>query len=363
MIDNKLLIINVSLLINKFLEYCRVNKYQQNKKQVETLKLLEKFFNQTHISNIFSNFFFRANNKLCFYLHGEVGVGKTMILDFLFNDLAVPKLRMHFNEFMIYFHDFRHDNKLKNKANSIEKFAEEIKNKAEIIYLDEFQVTNIVDAMILGNLFEALFKKNIKIIITTNIKLNDLYKDGLQRDQFTPFIRIIQKNSIQHELNIELDYRKLGSNKLERFFHPINEQTSFQVNQIFRQLSKDKKLLPRELLVKGRKFKINFLFEGVARFNFNDLCGINVGAEDYIAITDVCRFIAIDNVPNFDNDNSDKQQRFITLIDIIYEKQIPIMINANFSHNNFNSSKRLETSFERTMSRLYELTSLKFTSN
>ena len=347
-------------LIKKFLEYCRDNKYQQNKEQVKTLKLLEFFFKRTRTPNIFNRFFFRTNNKLGFYLHGEVGVGKTMILDFLFNELDSPKLRMHFNEFMINFHDFRHGNKHKNKANSIEKFVEEIKNKAEIVYLDEFQVTNIVDAMILGNLFETLFKQNIKIMITTNTKLNDLYKDGLQRDQFIPFINIIQKNSIQHELNIELDYRKLESNRLERFLSPVNEQTTFQVNQIFRQLSKDKKFSTKEIFIKGRKFKINLFFEGVARFNFNDLCGMNIGAEDYIAITNICRFITIDNIPIFNDDNSDKQQRFVTLIDIIYEKKIPIMISANFNHNNFNSSKKLNEPFKRTMSRLYELTSLKF---
>jgi len=353
----------VSPLIKKFLEHCRTSKYQQNKEQVSTLKLLISFFKQSRVTNIFNRFFFRTENKLCFYLHGEVGVGKTMILDFLFNNLETPKLRMHFNEFMIYFHEFRHINKLKNKANSVENFVEEIKKKAEIIYLDEFQVTNIVDAMILGKLFETIFKKKIKIIITTNTKLNDLYNEGLQRDQFIPFINIIQKSSIQHELKIELDYRKLESNKLERFFSPINEKTSFQANQVFRQLSKNKKFFSKELRIKGRNFKINIFFEGVARFHFNDLCGLNVGAYDYISIADVCTFIAIDNVPNFNDNNSDKQERFITLIDILYEKQIPIMISANFNINNFNSSHKLALTFKRTISRLYELTSLKFIAN
>jgi|TARA_B110000285_G_C15023209_1_gene562729 cell division protein ZapE len=350
----------VSPLIKKFLEYCRTNKYHQNKEQVAALKLLIKFFKQNFISNIFNILFFKKNNKLGFYLYGEVGVGKTMLIDFLFNNLKTPKLRMHFNEFMIYFHDFRHSNKFNKKGNSIDGFVNEIKNKAKLIYLDEFQVTNIVDAMILGKLFKILFKENLKIIITTNIKLDDLYKDGLQRDQFIPFINIIKKFSIQHELNIKLDYRKLERNKLERFFFPVNDRTSFQLSQIFRQLTKDKIFTPTEILVKGRKFKINFFFEGVVRFHFNDLCGINLGAEDYIAITDICSFIAINNVPNFNEDNSDKQQRFITLIDIIYEKKIPILINANFNHNNFSTSKRLTVPFKRTVSRLYELTSFKY---
>ena len=139
---------------------------------------------------------------------------------------------------MINFHDFRHNYKLQEKDNSIESFVKKLKEKIDVIYLDEFQVTNIVDAMILGKLFETIFKENIKILITSNIKIKDLYKDGLQREQFLPFIDIIKEYCTEHELIIGQDYRKSGSTKLKLFFHPVNEKTSFQMSQIFRQLSK-----------------------------------------------------------------------------------------------------------------------------
>ena len=342
---------------NQFLEYCSTNKFQHNDEQIEALALIVSFYKQ---KNFFVKYFMKSDKKLGFYLQGDVGVGKTMLLNFFFDHLDVLKQRMHFNEFMISFHDFRHNYKLKKKNNSIEAFVKKIKKKGDLIYLDEFQVTNIVDAMILGKLFETIFKENIKILITSNIKIKDLYKDGLQRDQFLPFIKIIKNFCVEHELIINQDYRKSGTSKLERFFYPVNEKTSFQMSQIFRQLTKRKKNNPIKLETKGRVFIINSFFEGFARLTFNDLCVDNLGAEDYITIAGECKFLSIDNIPNFNDDNADQQQRFITLIDIFYEKKIPIMVSAHFNEKNFTSSQRLQDTYRRTISRLFELTSPNF---
>jgi cell division protein ZapE len=341
-----------------FLEYCTKNKFQQNTNQIKVLDSLIIFNKQTNFFiNIFSKLFNRRNTKLGFYLYGDVGIGKTMLLNYFFKNLNIPKLRMHFNEFMINFHDFRHENNLKRESNSIEIFVKNIKKKADLIYLDEFQVTNIVDAMILGKLFESIFKENIKIIISSNTKIEDLYKDGLQRDQFLPFIKIIKNFCIEHHLVIEQDYRRTGQSKLERFFHPLNEKTTFQINQSFRHLSRGKKNSIIKLNIKERSFKINSFFEGVARFDFKDLCDVNIGAEDYIAIFEKCNFITIDNIPNFNDETSNQQQRFITLIDILYEKKIPLMVSSDFNLENFTSSRRLTEPYKRTISRLFELTS------
>jgi cell division protein ZapE len=351
-------------MINKFLKYCSIQKLHQNKEQIKTLNLLVKFYkNENFFEKILLNFFFKPKKVLGFYLHGSVGVGKTMLLDFFFDNLDTTKRRIHFNEFMIEFHDFRHNCKLQEKDYSIDKFVKKLKDKVNLIYLDEFQVTNIVDAMILGRLFKTIFKENIKVLISSNIKIKDLYKDGLQRDQFTPFIDIISMFCTEHELIVNQDYRKSGISKLERFFHPISDQVSFQVSSIFRQISKEKINKPKDIVIKGRNFTIKNYFEGIARFNFNDLCGVPIGAEDYIKIADYCNFILIDNVPNFSDENANKQQRFITLIDILYEKKIPIMVTANFNYKNFNSAKRLSDSYKRTISRLFELTSPKFKIN
>jgi len=348
-------------MINKFLKFCSEQKFQKNAEQIKTLNLLIKFYkNENFFTKILLKFSRKPKKILGFYLYGGVGVGKTMLLNFFFDNLKAPKIRKHFNELMIELHNFRHNYKIQGKDNSINIFVKNLKKKANLIYIDEFQVTNIVDAMILGKLFETLFRENIKVFISSNIKIKDLYKDGLQRDQFIPFVNIITSFCKEHELVVNQDYRKSGISKLERFFHPISDQTFFQVSSIFREISKEKINKPKNIFIKGRNFVIKNYFEGLARFNFNDLCGVPIGAEDYIKIAEYCNFLLIDGVPNFSDDNADKQQRFITLIDILYEKKIPIMITANFSYNNFSSSRRLKNSYKRTISRLFELTSPKF---
>ena len=201
-----------------FSNYCKVNKLKINNNQIRVIELLIKFYINCFNKSFFS-FFKNKDKKLGFYLFGDVGVGKTMLLNFFYENLDIPKQRLHFNEFMISFHDFSHTNKEDEKDNIIGSFVKNISKQYELIYFDEFQVTNIVDAMILGKLFETMFDEDIKIILTSNIKINDLYKDGLQRDQFKPFINIMSEACIEMELIIEEDYRKSSSNMLDRFFY------------------------------------------------------------------------------------------------------------------------------------------------
>ncbi len=339
-------------LKESFLKLCEEKKYEKN---VNQLKIIDSLINFIKNERKFIYFILNTKKKLCFYLYGGVGVGKTMILNHFYESLNIPKQRKHFNEFMINFHDYRHKNK--DKENSINSFVKELKEKYKLIYLDEFQVTNIVDAMILGKLFETIFKENIKIIITSNIKIDDLYQDGLQREKFLPFISIIKKNSIQKKLIIDEDYRMLLPNKLQRVFYPINEKTTFKINQLFRELTKNKKLKELILTIKGRKFKISDFYEGIAKVDFKNLCDTNLGAEDYIQIANSCRYIVIQNIPNFNNENVNQQQRFITLIDILYEKKVSLMISIESKLDFLTSSENLSKTFKRTTSRLFELTS------
>jgi len=347
--------------LNKlFLNYCKKNNLEVNSNQTDLIKELNKFYILNFDKSFLESMFLNKNYKSSFYLQGDVGVGKTMILNFFYENLKFKKKRLHFNEFMIGFHDFVFQNKKDKKENIIDKFVNKIKKKYELIYLDEFQVTNIVDAMILGNLFKKLFAENIKVLFSSNVKINDLYKDGLQRDQFLPFIKVMKDKCYQQKLNIEEDYRKSQINKNERFLFPLNEITNFKVNKYFRQITKNIKIKEKVLTIKGRKFKIKNYYEGISRFEFKDLCARNIGAEDYIKISDACSFIVIENMPNFNNDNSNQQQRFVTLIDILYEKNVPLMITSKSPLNSISSSKSLENIFKRTISRLYKLTSVKY---
>ncbi len=334
----------------KFEEFCKSKKFERNEKQIEIVNLLEKFLNNKTKSFLFIK---NKNFKSCFYLHGNVGVGKTMILNFAYDMVKVNKMKSHFNEFMIKFHDFRHE---KKDEKSILQFVKDLKNKYELIYLDEFQVTNIVDAMILGKLFEAIFLEEIKVIISTNTKANELYKDGLQRDQFLPFINIIEKNSIQKELLLDDDYRIQKKDKKQKIFYPINEKTLFNINQNFRVLTRNLRKEEKLIITKGRKFKIDNYYEGVARFNFKELCDENLGAEDYLNLANICNHIFIEEIPNFDEYNSNQQLRFITLIDILYDKKISLTLSMASELKNMSSSKKHSEVFKRTVSRLYQMT-------
>tara|TARA_B100001057_G_scaffold325820_1_gene326022 strand:+ start:2400 stop:3446 length:1047 start_codon:yes stop_codon:yes gene_type:complete len=345
-------------LKKSFLNYCEKNEFEINQSQLAIIDSLKKYYKENFKKSYFVKIFKKENNKLGFYLEGDVGVGKTMILNFFFNELIEKKLRFHFNEFMIEFHDYIFEKDA--KENGIISFVDDLSKKTQILYFDEFQVTNIVDAMILGKLFQKIFEKKIKVIFSSNIKINDLYKDGLQREQFIPFIKILEKNCHQKELSVEGDYR-LGQNiNLERFLSPIDKSTNFLFNKFFRKITKNKKQTLKVLDVKGRKLKIENFYEKIVKFNFNELCNRNLGSEDYISISQNCDFIFIENLPNFNENNSDQQQRFITLIDILYEKKIPLMITSQINLNSINSSKKMLEPFKRTISRLYELTSISY---
>ena len=346
-------------LEDKFNLYCSSKNFEINQNQILVIKKLQEYYKENFKSFI-SKFFSKENSKKGFYLYGDVGVGKTMILNFFFNHINEKKKRLHFNEFMLNFHDFVHEQKEKKEENFINLFVKNLKSQASLIYFDEFQVTNIVDAMILGKLFDELFKENIKIILTSNIKISDLYKDGLQRDQFKPFIKIMEERSVEHELKIEDDYRKSRENQKQRYFFPLNQETNFKINKFFRVITRDKKKIDKILNIKGRVFEIKNYYNGISRFDFKELCDQNLGAEDYLEITKVSKFIVIENIPDFNDVNSNQQLRFITLIDVIYDRNIPIAVTANQSLEKFTSSKSLEKQFQRTISRLYELTSKRY---
>ena len=223
-----------------FLEYCKNKNFEINKNQLKIIDDLNNYYKSNFNQNLLTKFFKNKKNKLAFYLVGDVGVGKTMILDFFFNNITERKLRLHFNEFMIKFHNFIFDNK--NEKNGIDLFVRDLSKKVKIIYFDEFQVTNIVDAMILGKLFKKIFEENIKVIFSSNIRIKDLYKDGLQRDQFIPFLKVLENHSNEKELIINDDYRSSKNKNLDRFLSPIIQSNNFKFNKFFRKITKNKNI-------------------------------------------------------------------------------------------------------------------------
>ena len=346
-------------LKKSFLNLCENKEYEVNENQISIVEKLSEYYNLNFNQSLIKKIFKDKNKKSGFYLVGDVGVGKTMILNFFFSSLKEKKYRLHFNEFMIKFHEFIFENKKKGKNQGLEKFVEKLSDKTQILYFDEFQVTNIVDAMILGKLFKKIFEENIKVIFSSNIKIKDLYKNGLQRDQFMPFIKILEHNCSEIELEIPEDYRTNKNIPLDRFLSPIDESSNFKFNKFFRKMTKNREKTSKILDIKGRKLIIENFYDRVTKFNFDELFNNNLGSEDYIGIAKESDLIFIENLPNFNEDNSNQQQRFITFIDIIYEKKIPLMIKSEVDLNSLCSSKSLTEPFKRTLSRLYEMTSQK----
>ena len=347
-------------LKKSYLKHCEDKDLEINENQIKIVQKLTEYYNRNFNQSFIKKIFKDKKNKLGFYLVGDVGVGKTMILNFFFERLKEKKSRLHFNEFMIKFHDFIFENKKKGNDNGLEKFVKNLSNKTKILYFDEFQVTNIVDAMILGKLFEKIFNENIKVIFSSNINIKDLYKNGLQRDQFLPFLKILKNNCNELELKIKEDYRATKNENLSRFLSPINNSSNFKFNKYFRKATKNKKLATKSIEVKGRKLVFENFHEGVLKVSFDEICNRNLGSEDYIEIAKESDFIFIENLPKFNEINSNQQQRFITFIDIIYEKKIPLMIKSEVELNSLESSKSMKIPFKRTVSRLHELTSQSF---
>jgi len=350
---------NIKSFTNIFKNHCINHNLEKSSYQQELVTKLSKFTKEINSHTSWLKWLLKKPQKSGFYIFGDVGVGKTMIMNLYFEYLKINKKKYHFNEFMIEVHKFLHSNQDKNQTNQnlLKKYSDELKKQYNLIYLDEFQVTNIVDAMILSKLFENIFKNEVIVLITGNIEPEKLYEDGLQREQFLPFISILKQNLNIFELSGNLDFRKKDISQINRFFSPNNLTNNFKINQLFHKITKTRKKIDKNLIIKGRKLELRNFYDGVARFDFNELCNKNIGAEDYIELAKLCKFIVIDNVPNFSNENLNQQQRFITLIDILYEHKIKLLISSSVKIDDFNSATNLNTVFKRTISRIYELTS------
>ncbi|NCU49254.1 MAG: cell division protein ZapE, partial [Candidatus Fonsibacter lacus] len=250
-----------------FKKYTKKNSLQKNINQEDLIKTLDTLTEQLKPSFLKSvTSIFSSKKPKGFYLYGDVGAGKTMIINFFLEYLNHPRvLKTHFNKFMVDIHNKLH--KLKNEKNPLPKIVKTFKKDFDIIFFDEFQITNIADAMILGKLLEQFFTNNIFIITTSNVKPDDLYLGGLQRDQFLPYIENIKDNVLVYSLNSGKDYRELYLNKQNRFFIVKDPQTKKNFNQVLFAVLSGKQFATKEIEIKGRKLIIDNYVSGIAKFD------------------------------------------------------------------------------------------------
>jgi len=296
------------------------------------------------------------------YIHGPVGRGKSMLMDLFFESAPIAKKRrVHFHAFMIEVHDaihaWRQDKTRKSDRDPLPQIAENIARDTWLLCFDEFHVTNIADAMILGRLFTALFENGVVVVTTSNFAPEDLYKNGLQRVRFVPFIELLQERLECLELTSPTDYR-LARLKAMRVFHaPLGAASTQALRRAFQDLTDGATPVCETLTVKGRTVPVPQAAAGVACFSFDALCGQPLGAEDYIRIAEHYHTLILDGVPRLREDRRNEAKRFMTLIDTLYEHKVKLVMAAEVPPHDLYRGETHGFEFERTISRLMEMQS------
>lgn len=305
----------------------------------------------------------REDPPLGLYLYGPVGRGKSMLMDLFI--AAAPlehKRRVHFHQFMIEVHEALHRWRLAKKRsgdreNPIDLVADAIADDVWLLCFDELEVRDIADAMILGRLFEALFERGVVMVCTTNTAPDELYKDGLQRELFLPFIEIIKQRLDLLELTAQKDYRQARLEGREVWHSALDAPAAAALDRLFADLTDGVGPAPEELVVKSRKVKVPAAARGVARFHFDDLCRAALGAEDYLAIARHYRIVLIDGIPVMDESMRNETRRFITLVDVLYENHTRLAATAAAAPEALVTGRTHAQEYRRTASRLAEMRS------
>ncbi|MEM6303680.1 MAG: cell division protein ZapE [Pseudomonadota bacterium] len=289
------------------------------------------------------------------YLWGGVGRGKSMLMDLFVDQLgAVPARRVHFHAFMQEIHAAMHAARKTGVDDAIRPVAEEVANSVRLLAFDEMQITDITDAMIVGRLFEKLFERGVVVVTTSNRVPDDLYKDGLNRNLFVPFITLIKERLVVHELISPNDYRQNRLAGSPVYFTPAGAEARAAMDSVWDDLAGGEGA-PLTLRVKGRDFVIPRFQSGVGRASFHALCDQPLGAADYLALAEAVRVLMIDNIPALGRTNFNQAKRFVTLIDALYEARVRLICSAAATPEMLYLEGEGNFEFERTASRLREM--------
>jgi cell division protein ZapE len=290
------------------------------------------------------------------YLWGGVGRGKTMLMD-LFYECLPPgdRLRMHFHRFMHRVH--RELNELSGTADPLKVVAQGIAEETRVICFDEFFVSDIGDAMILGELFEHLFERGITLVATSNVEPDLLYENGLQRRRFLPAIEAIKAHTRVHCLDSETDYRLRVLERAEIYHVPLDAAAEKSLSQSFHALAPDTPQEKVALNIENRIINARMVAEDVAWFEFAELCEGPRSQNDYIELSRIFHAVLVSNVRRFSGRDEDAARRFISLVDEFYDRNVKLIISADAEIEDLYAGERLRFEFERTKSRLLEMQS------
>jgi cell division protein ZapE len=300
------------------------------------------------------------------YVYGEVGRGKTMLMDLFFETSAVVrKRRVHFHEFMADVHERVHvyRQEIKNgeadELDPIQRAAAAIAEETWLLCFDEFHVTDIADAMILGRLFTRLFELGVVVVATSNLAPSELYKDGLNRALFLPFIALLERHCEVVRLEARIDFRLEKLTGVPTWYVPDDAKADAALDEAWRRLAGGHAGAPQELTVKGHQVRIPKAAMGVARFSFDDLCAQPLAAGDYLKVAHEFHTVIVDHIPVMDYAQRNEAKRFIILIDTFYDHAVKLLASAQAPPDElYTATEGYEASeFKRTASRLIEMRS------
>ena len=289
------------------------------------------------------------------YVWGGVGRGKSMLMD-LFHEVAGGdhSRRVHFHAFMQEVQTGLHAARKTGVDDALLPVAKEMGDGLRLLCLDEMQITDITDAMIVGRLFQYLLDQGVAVVTTSNRVPDDLYKDGLNRGLFLPFIELIKTRLVVHELTSPRDYRQDRLAGEQVYFHPADAQARDAIRTIWDDLSGGLSE-PLTLVVKGRQVELPAVSRGVAKASFYDLCGQPLGPADYLALADAVRVLILEDIPRLSSENYNQARRFVTLIDALYEARVRLIASAADLPERLYIEGTGSFEFERTASRLREM--------
>lgn len=298
------------------------------------------------------------------YLWGDVGRGKTLMMDLFYEQLPFDdKQRLHFHRFMAAVHEDL--KRFREHADPLLLVAERIAERARILCFDELAVTDIADAMILGTLFGALFERGVALAATSNLAPRELYKDGLQRQRFLPAIDLIERHTEVVHVGGRIDYRLAFLEKAAAYLHPSGAEARRQLDLYFRDMTgggrAGQDVRPcaagGDIEVLGRRIAYLRESDGVIWFDFAELCDGPRSQNDYIELSRLYHTVLVSDVPRFDARREDQARRFIALIDEFYDRRVKLFLSAAAPLEDLYAGDRLRHEFKRTLSRLNEMQS------
>src|SRR5271169_2025194 len=305
------------------------------------------------------------------YIFGPVGRGKTLLMDIFFETALVKlKRRVHFHAFMADVHERIHHWRALHKAgrasgdDPIAPVAADLAAEAWLLCFDEFSVNDIADAMILGRLFTAFFAAGVVVVATSNVAPDDLYKDGLNRALFLPFLGLLSERMVVFELGARMDYRLQKLARAPVYYCPDDARADAAMDAAFSSLTGQLRGARRELPLLGRTVDVPQAVDGVARFGFDDLCRRPLGASDFLALVQHFHTILVDHIPVLPEAERNAAKRFITLIDALYDRRVKLVASAAAEPDALYQGRSGGEAFEfaRAASRLIEMRSLDYLS-